>query len=587
MATTTSTPVSIFQKNRIAIELLLSDTINYVVNAFNQGRTNFTVASAYGQIVFVLENISQLILYYIEDSITELNINTATRANSVYGLARLAGHNPTRAISATGQISIKVKPNSDDVSGNVVVIPNFTKIKCVNNGQTYMVDLPGDEVRVPLDGSKNGLGLNIVQGNVETQVFTGTGGSLQSFSVNFQQSALVDNFHVHVFVNGEEWKQYEGLYDMPNNGKGYMVRTAIIEGIDIQFGNGFFGKKPDLGAEIKVEYLTTNGEAGNLLLANGDEASFQWSEPGFSIFGDEVDLNDHFLINVPFAPDFGTNPEPLALTRIIAPKNSRNFVLANPDSYIIFLEKFNLFSIIDAFANPDATDTTDDKVIYLFLIPDVRKRMTTSENYFNIEEARFVVTDDQKNKILRLVDRSGSKVVGTELEIVDPIISRFVVNVALILYDNVAPDVVKAEVIRRLSDYFISIRRRDRIPRSDIISVIENVDGVDSVNISIISERDEATAAAIAAGTNARSSTPPPPPRIDEFGDIIIYQKELPIIRGGWADRFGLVYDTGLSDDKPSSVNILVKDVVPTSHNVTVNDSTKQSIRVGNINGNG
>src|SRR3972149_1905009 len=112
MATT-----NIFQKNRLAIELLLTDTINYTVDVFKQGRTNFTVASAYGQIIFVLENIAQLILYYIEDSITELNINTATRANSVYGLARLAGHNATRAISSTGQVSLSVKPNAADVAG--------------------------------------------------------------------------------------------------------------------------------------------------------------------------------------------------------------------------------------------------------------------------------------------------------------------------------------------------------------------------------------------------------------------------------------------------------------------------------------
>ena len=94
--------LDIFKKNRIDIELLIQDTVNFTVDQFQQSRSNFTVASAYGQIIFVLQNLAQLILFYIEDSITELNINTASRANSIYGIARIAGHNPTRAISATG-----------------------------------------------------------------------------------------------------------------------------------------------------------------------------------------------------------------------------------------------------------------------------------------------------------------------------------------------------------------------------------------------------------------------------------------------------------------------------------------------------
>jgi hypothetical protein len=191
--------LKLFKKNRIDIELLISDTVEYTVNQFEQSRTNFTVASAYGQIIFVLENIAQLILYYIEDSITELNINTATRTNSVYGLARLAGHNPTRAISATGEIALKLLNNAplSDVNGAYIIIPNYTRIKCMNNGLTYLLDLPGDETRIPVDGSKNGIKFRIIQGDIETQSFTGTGRDLQTYSINFQQSGMVEHHNVH------------------------------------------------------------------------------------------------------------------------------------------------------------------------------------------------------------------------------------------------------------------------------------------------------------------------------------------------------------------------------------------------------
>ena len=43
-----------------------------------------------------------------------------------------------------------------------------------------------------------------------------------------------------------------------------MVKTGQTGGIDVFFGNGFNGKVPDLGSTILIEYLITDGEAGNI-----------------------------------------------------------------------------------------------------------------------------------------------------------------------------------------------------------------------------------------------------------------------------------------------------------------------------------
>lgn len=561
---------NIFKKNRIAIETMIKDTVEYTVDKFRQSRTSFVIASAYGQIIFVLHNLSQLILMYLEDAVTELNIRTATRSNSVMGWAAVSGHNVTRAIGATGEISLLAKsPATNTFPSGVVVIPNYTKIKCQNNGKTYVLDLPTEEVRITSNGSMNGLGLKIIQGNVETQAFTGTGQNLQIYSVNFSQTALVDHFFVHVYVNGKKWKAYDSLYDMPRGAECYMVKTGISGGVDVIFGNGNFGKNPPLGAEIRVEYLTTDGEPGNLLLADTEEGQFKWEDIGFTIFGEDVDLNEVFTIKCTNPPDFGTNPEPLGLTRLIAPKNSRAYVLPNPDAYIIFLERFNLFSIIDAYATFDNSNLYDDKIIYLFLVPDVRKRMKSDENYFNIDESKFLLTASQRLKIVDLIERSGQKIVGTEVQMVTPAISRFIANISVIIYkDGPAEEVIKNNILNKLSDYFVTIRRRDRIPKSDIISIVESVDGVDSVAVSFISQKDE-----------QRKAKNLPAASIDEFGDIIIGKNELPIIRGGWSDRHGIRYETGIDANKASCVNIIVKDTKMSSHNTRVNVISKNKIR--------
>jgi hypothetical protein len=583
MATTTNpNDLNIFQKNRIAIELLIKDTVDYTVSVFKQGRTSFTVASAYGQIIFVTQNIAQLILYYIEDSITELNIRTATRANSIYGLATLSGHNPTRAIGATGEVGIvSINPGTQDLPGGVVVIPNYTKIRCKNNGLEYVLDLPSDEVRISANGANNGMTLKIVQGTVETQAFTGTGAVVQSFNCITQQTALVDNYFVHVYVNGEKWQRYDSFYDMPRNKKSFMVKNGIISGISIFFGNGNFGFPPPLGSDIRVEYLVNSGQTGNVLLVEGEDALYEWGETGFTIFGDDVDLNETFLIQNVNAPDFGSNPEPLGLTRLIAPKTSRSMVLANPDNYIIFLEKFNLFSVIDAFNTPGDSNVDDDNVIYLFLVPDVRKRMKSNEDYFSLEEGRFLLSTNQKNKVLTLIEESGSKIVTTICTIIDPIISRYVINIALITFQGFAEESIRQEVQQRLSDYFIQIRRRDRIPRSDMIAILEGINGIDSVNMSIISEKDEIAYINWNGLTDAeKANIPAPTPTgLDEFGDIIIQQKELTLIKGGWPDRRGIEYEVGINENKPSAINIQVKATVPRTYNTSFNDNTKTDLR--------
>ncbi|MBO6273854.1 hypothetical protein J6O48_13940 [bacterium] len=81
-----------------------------------------------------------MILYYIEDSITGLNIKSAYRPDQIRGLARLSGHNAGRAISARGAIKLIYKDTGNmDLNNNVMFIPNKIKILSAYTGMTYTV----------------------------------------------------------------------------------------------------------------------------------------------------------------------------------------------------------------------------------------------------------------------------------------------------------------------------------------------------------------------------------------------------------------------------------------------------------------
>ena len=64
------------------------------------------------------------------------------------------------------------------------------------------------------------------------------GVQLESFSIGNPQNFFIDQFFINIYINGEKWKRYESILDIPRNGKGYIARTGITSGLDLYFGNG-------------------------------------------------------------------------------------------------------------------------------------------------------------------------------------------------------------------------------------------------------------------------------------------------------------------------------------------------------------
>jgi hypothetical protein len=542
-----NTSLRLFTSLKIRINDILGESITFLQNRFKQAKTIFTAASPFGQLLIVFENLSQLIFYYIEDSITELNINEATRPSSIYSLASLAGHNPSRAIGATAQIRVVRKPGITPPV-NKALLNDLFKVTCENNGLTYVIELPQDEIRLNLTGAEPPTVFSLRQGQIETQTFTGKGQALESYQLGFPNNYYIDNFKVKVYVNGEQWTKYESMLDIPRGGKGFIAKTGITNGLDIYFGNGSFGKIPAAGSEIVVEYLVSEGAGGNIIIDNPSQVFFTFAETAFSPIGEEINLNEYFDIYTVSPPSFGVDPEEIALTRLIAPKASKNFALVNVDNYEVLLHKMQMFSTVRVFL-----DELDARMINLFLVPDVSQMFKTGTDYFNLALSKFTLTQFQKNELLKYIERSGTKMISSEINLLDPVITKYVLNVSVIAFDDVSNDIIKSDIADTIGNYFIKLNRNDRVPKSDLIKIVEGVNGVDSVSITILSELNEV------AFTEKPNRLETDRVGLDEFNDIIIKTAEFPVIRGGWKDRNGNVYQTGLSDGSLGALNIEIK----------------------------
>jgi hypothetical protein len=571
--------MNIFRKNNVLIGGLLRQSFDFLQLTYNQTRNIFTVASAWGQILFVLQNLSQLILYFIEDSITELNILQASRDYSIRSLARIAGYDSGRASAARGEVSITWNRREGDVGGGAVLIPNNTVIRNEQNGLTYIMRLPGPRIRFNLT-SESTFRSTIIQGIVDNAQFTGTGALLQSYNVPSRSGIYVDQFNIDVFVNNEQWKRYDSLYDIPLNGKGYLVRSGISEGIDIYFGNVNFGAPPPQGSIIRVDFILSSGFSGNIASTKDKPLTYTFVGEGTDLFGNPLSLNNYINITNNIDPSFGTDPEPIQLVKLVAPKTSRSFVFANTVNYEIFLERLGIFSQVQAFTTFDDEYLDDDNVVYLFLVPDVTLALTSNEDYFDIALSEFLLTREQKFAILNLLEDSGQMIATTVVKIVQPSISRYVGIAVIDIFEGYDPSIIESKIRNGISEYFISLKRRDRVPKSDIIALIEAVEGVDSVDFSFVGEENEAN---VIRAQNAGQTTTSLV-GIDQFGNIIIGRDQLVVLRGGWSDRYGTVYEEGIVPGKPSALNITVRSLIPRGYNSERTIAQRKSLIEG-ING--
>jgi len=587
--------LNILKPHRVKYSELETDIHGYLGTNYAQRRSVFSPASPFGQIIKVLKEWFQLMMIYLEDAIVENNILTASKQRSIYGLSRLNGHNPTRALSAQGTIRIKIKPSAlADLNASYIVIPDRASLKCIDNNLPYFIQL-GDaleSLRINVS-DRDFHKVSLVQGKLESQTVLGTGLSLQSFNIKAKKP--IENELVYVKVNGETFEVVDSLYDMRKGENLCMVKTGISDGIDVTFGNEDYGVIPALGSTITVEYVLTDGFSGNIY-SKSNKIGFRWDANGTTDTGEEVDLNDVIDVFIEKPIVLGADNEPIEITRLIAPKTSRAYVLANPDHYVNLLSRFN-YSFVDAYTTFDDEYLDDDNVVYLFLIPDLSRRLEKNIDYYTTPLTSFYLDQDEKNALLSWIHQSGRMIASTELEIIDPIIKKYAINVFLRIFDWADASTVRSTVISKITDYMLKVNRRDKIPRSDLIAIIEGVKGVDSVHINFVSEENEK---AIIEGWYTKKSikvdrvrgiktqvetkvnlTDGEDPRIglDDFGDIKIGLNEMPLFRGGWYDRFGAQYEDGLNDHNSCSVNVIIKDVIPDSLSKRMAIKNKESLK--------
>jgi hypothetical protein len=585
---------SFLSKNRVLGETLKNDIESFLIREYNKKGLNFGPASPYGQILTVLKELNDMQYFYLEDALNERNIYTAFKQKSIFGLARLTGHNPHRGSSAKGEISIKFKPGvANEIPSNNIELMNFTKLLCENNSKIYNIILNTNSIFLPKSSNET-FKFSIIEGELRTDRFIGNGFNLQSFNVPVKFE-IIEQHYIKVFVNGKEMKLKESLYDISKDENAVIVKTGINGGLDVYFGNEDYGYIPKIGETIEVQWISSSGLGGNLGISSKD-IIFKFTDEVPDSFGGTIDLNDVFDIKVSKSILMGSNAEDKELTKMLMNKNSRGLVLANPDNYIYFLSKYGQYKNINAFNKINNEYIDDNNLVYLYILPDINQKVQSNSDYFTTSESNFILSEDEKQSILDTIRESKQQLISTEVQIINPNIIKYALNIFLQVYDDIiSEEVVKAEIIEKIGKYFLENTRKDKIPRSDLIKIIEEVDGVDSVFVEFISEKNESAIrngfyfkkikynnSEISNLINKTINTElsenisvinqvetekqiflqeneDPNLGLDDFGDIIMQEGDLPLVRGGFLDRNGVEYSQGLDENNLCGINIIIK----------------------------
>jgi hypothetical protein len=183
----------------------------------------------------------------------------------------------------------------------------------------------------------------------------------------------------------------------------------------------------------------------------------------------------------------------------------------------------------------------------------------------------FQLTELEKRGILDLIEESGQRIITVDNAIMTLKYPRFVLNVTLIIYEGFELNNIREEIISKTSEYFLKNTRRDRIPQSDLVRIIEQIEGVDSVTVWFDASKDNYQIYGNGYGLDDYGDVLLERYVLDAFNNKVIVKDIYPLIRGGFESSNGISYDDSVAKDRLSSLNISLRGITPVNFNSNQN----------------
>ena len=202
--------------------------------------------------------------------VNESFLDSATLRENVVSLARNIGYVPRSKTAARASISFNVTANS--TSTQMVLQPGLV---CVGRSNDSDIVFSISETITANTTVNNGVAtatfgsvaapIQVLEGTFIKSQFIVDGSLEQRFILD---NGNIDTSSIVAYVGtedelGKQYKLIDNIVGITSMSDTYLIQEVQDERYELLFGDGVFGRKPDNGAIITVQYVVTSGSEGN------------------------------------------------------------------------------------------------------------------------------------------------------------------------------------------------------------------------------------------------------------------------------------------------------------------------------------
>ncbi|MFA5759731.1 MAG: hypothetical protein WC942_10305 [Clostridia bacterium] len=399
-------------------------------------------------------------MLYDELLTREIKWSFARQISSLMAETKFFNYYPHRKIAASGLLRISSSKTFDQSYGYNIPIPSFTTFSSGN------IDFCTIDTTTLLN-SENYKDITIIQGTPKSETFIASGDLYESFTI--LNDSIAENI-IEVYVNSELWEKIDSIREAEEvTSKVYVVDNLNdFSGIDISFGNDYFGKKLSLGDTVHIKYVETLGLNGNIGSSN---IITTVKSTLYDTEGEEVDMYCNNIDSI----IGGDNIEDIESIRANAPKayQSNDRAITKED-YKYLLESFFYIKKATVWGE---VETNED----LGNLPGTY--LPVEENVVHVS---CITTSDSQISSTQesdIRDEINEKKAPTDIVVFEPVNFIYLVfNIDLYVSDKkyTLANVVESVRSTLADDYSIDkLDFKQPIRHSDYISKVDMVNGVD------------------------------------------------------------------------------------------------------------
>ena len=390
----------------------------------------------------------------------ESEIDSAIIRANVVSRAKLLGYTPKSTTASRAVLSVSINGPTNGQSS--LLMPRGTRF-VVKSDKTQHVFLTLKEYNLRPDASG-------VYKHDAIEVFEGT---LKAYSFDVDNterryvipSTNIDTSTLKVAVypdqtsnDYEEFVHSNTIINVTKDSPVFWTYETDNGLHEIRFGNGVFGKRPQVGSVVYAEYLETNGSVANGLSRFSLVGSFE----GFE--------NADITIKTVVESDGGAEPESTSSIKINAPRffQSQGRAVTKEDYVTVVKDIYPQAKSVAVWGGEEVTPPRFGKVL-VSIIP-----MNNG-----------VLTSSNKRELQRKLKDRG--VIGIEPVIIDPKFINMNLTVVATVRGGQTLPALHSTIRSRVNTFFDAFGSFDQdFHYSNLVADIKSIRGVAGVNVDVL-----------------------------------------------------------------------------------------------------